>query len=80
MLIHIDFPQVRIHRALKMSINETPHSNADKRMTFTAVKKYLEWSHTFEHNGVTSNIGLGWITYVIDFHTVNMGATLCILR
>jgi hypothetical protein len=71
---------VRIHRALKMYINENPHSNADKRMTFTAVKKDLECSHTSEHNGVTSNIGLRWITDVIDFHTVNTGATWCIVR
>jgi hypothetical protein len=80
MVIHIVFPQVRIHRAVKMSINETPHSNADKRMTFTAVKKYLECSHTFERNGVTSNIWLGWTTYVIGFHTVNTGAALCAVR
>ena len=38
---------------LKASISETPKSNADKRKTFTAAKKDLDCSHTFEPTGMT---------------------------
>jgi hypothetical protein len=52
---------------LKVSIN-------DNRKTLTTVKKDLNFSHTFEHNGFTWITGLDWITYLIDFHRVKTGA------